>query len=486
MELRSNPALHLDQEVLIPARRRAEGVSRRLELVSVALVVLAGVLARCWQIQWNFDMDEVFSIRLATAPFAEMVAGAMRDTPHPPLHIFLLYLWSNVFGGSEIAARALSVACSAVFLVVSWKLLRRWLDHWPAIGALALLAFSPLLVLYGQQARPYALIAMLASINLLTFLRFLDAPETRRSGVLWAFTSALLLYAQYMGALFIAVCALYGLLFYPRKRLAIFGFGALAVAAIAAWALPAMWSALTGMKDPVPQVNWIEAPTLQLFVSFFVSIFGESPLLRGRYLVLGLVVLAAVYVVNVARKRHIEREHLLLIALGILIPTGVFLLSALGDKPIFVRRQLLGSAMAFVIVVALSCATLPRAWCMAVLGALAAWCVVTMPDAFPQRNKAPWFEVSAYVESKYGARPVLIDEWWVGFPYSYYRKSGPIVDLDKTPEAIPAGDALYICRPRTCGDGLEQFALGPRAHRVKVWQWDREKKLELYELTPRK
>jgi hypothetical protein len=485
MELRSNPALHLDQEVLIP-RDRAAGVSRRLELVSVALVVLAGVLVRCWQIQWNFDMDEVFSIRLATAPFADMIAGAMADTPHPPLHIFLLYLWSNVFGGSEIAARALSVACSAVFLLVSWQLLRRWLAHWPALGALALLAFSPLLVLYGQQARPYALIAMLASINLLAFLRFLDEPEARRGGFTWAITSALLLYAQYMGALFIAVCALYGLIVSPRKRLAIIGFGALAGAAIAAWALPAMWEALSGMKDPVPQVNWIEPPTLQLFVSFFVSVFGQSQLLPGRWLILGLVLLAAVYAVNVVRTRHIEREHLLLIALGILIPTGVFLLSALGDKPVFVRRQLLGSAMAFVIVVALSSATLPRAWCMAVLGALVAWSALNLPGAFPQRNKAPWFEVSAYVESRYGSRPVLIDEWWVGFPYSYYRKSGPIVDLDKTPRAIPAGDALYICRPRTCKDGLETFALGPRAHRVKVWQWDRQKTLELYELAPRK
>ncbi len=315
----------------VGAPRRVE-LARVTELASVALVVVAGVLVRCWQIHWNFDMDEVFSIRLATAPFSEMIAGAMRDTPHPPLHIMLLYFWSNLFGGSEVAARALSVACSLVFLLVSWQLMRRWLAHWPALGGLALLAFSPLLVLYGQQARPYALIAMLASINLLAFLRFLDAPEPRRGGLTWAITSALLLYAQYMGVLFIGVCALYGLIVSPRKRLPILGFGALACAAIAAWALPAMWGALTGMKDPVPQVNWIEPPTLQLFVSFFVSIFGESALLRGRWLVLGLAALAVVYLVSVLRARRVNPEHLLLIALGIAIPTGVFLLSALGTN----------------------------------------------------------------------------------------------------------------------------------------------------------
>jgi len=485
MELRGNPALHLDQEVLIPANERADGVPRRLALVSVVLVVMAGVFARCWQIHWNFDMDEVFSIRLATAPFSEMIAGAMSDTPHPPLHILLLYFWSNLFGGSEVAARALSVACSLVFLLVSWQLMRRWLAHWPALGGLALLAFSPLLVLYGQQARPYALIAMLASINLLAFLRFLDAPEPRRGGLTWGITSALLLYAQYMGVLFIGVCALYGLIVSPRKRLPILGFGALACAAIAAWALPAMWASLSSMKDPVPQVNWIEAPTLQLFVSFFVSIFGESALLRGRWLVLGLAALAVVYLVSVLRTRRVNPEHLLLIALGIAIPIGVFLLSVLGDKPVFVRRQLLGSATAFVIVVALSSATLPRAWCLAVLATLAAWSAVNLPDALPQRNKAPWFQVSDYVESNYGPRTVLIDEWWVGFPYSYYRKSGPIVDLDKHPEAIPSGAALYMCRPRTCRDGLEAFSLESRARRVKVWQWDEQKSLELYELAPR-
>ena len=485
MELRSNPALHLEQEVLTPSRDHADGVSHRLELVSVALVMLAGVLARCWQIGWNFDMDEVFSIRLATAPFGEMIDGAMRDTPHPPLHIVLLYFWSRLFGASEVAARALSVACSAVFLLVGWQLLRRWLTHRAALGALAILAFSPLLVLYGQQARPYALIAMLASINLLAFLRFLDAPEARRGGLTWAITSALLLYAQYMGALFIGVCAIYGFILFPRKRLAILGFGALAGAALAAWALPAMWTALTSLKDPVPQINWIEAPTLRLFASYFISIFGDSPGLRGRWLLPGFLALAVAYLTNAVRARRLDAEHVLLIALGIGIPTGVFLLSALGDKPVFVSRQLLGSATAFVIVIALGAAALPRVWCVAVLAGLAAWCAANLPGAFPQRNKAPWFQVSNYVESHYGPRPVLIDEWWVGFPYSYYRKSSPIVDLDKHPEAIPAGAALYLCRPRTCRDGLAEFSLASRAHRVKVWQWDEGKSLELYELVPK-
>lgn len=468
----------------VGAPRRVE-LASVTELVSVALVVIAGVLARCWQINWNFDPDEVFSIRLATAPFSDMILGALRDTPHPPLHILLLYLWSKLFGGSEVAARALSVACSVGFLLISWQLLRRWLAHWPALLTLALLAFSPLLVLYGQQARPYSLIALLASLNLLAFLRFLDAPEPRRGGLAWAVTSALLLYAQYMGVLFIGICALYGLIVSPRKRLPIVAFGALAAAAIAPWALTAMWGALTGLKDPVPQIGWILPPSAQQFIWFYVSIFGESSLLRGRWLLLGLAALAVVYLVSVVRARRIAPEHVLLIALGIAIPTAVFLLSVLGNKPIFASRQLLGSATAFVIVIGLSAATLPRTWCLAVLGALGTWTLVNMPDAFPQRNKAPWFEISGYVESRYGARPFLVDEWWVGFPYSYYRKSGPIVDLDKQPEAIPSGAALYMCRPQHCRETLDQFSLTGRAHQVKVWTWDEKKTLELYELAPR-
>jgi 4-amino-4-deoxy-L-arabinose transferase-like glycosyltransferase len=468
----------------VGAPRRVE-LARVTELASVAVVVIAGLLARCWQIDWNFDPDEVFSIRLATASFSDMILGAMRDTPHPPLHIFLLYLWSKLFGASEVAARALSVACSTGFLLISWQLLRRWLAHWPALLTLALLAFSPILVLYGQQARPYSLIALLASLNLLAFLRFLDAPEPHRGGLAWAATSALLLYAQYMGVLFIGICALYGLIVSPRKRLPIVAFGALAAAAIVPWALTAMWGALTGMKDPVPQIGWIQAPSAQQFVWFYVSIFGESSLLRGRWVLLGLAALALVYLVNVLRTRRIVAEHALLIALGIVIPAAVFLLSVLGDKPVFASRQLLGSAAAFVIVVGLSAATLPRAVCLAVLGGLVAWTIATMPDAFPQRNKAPWFEISDYVESRYGARPFLVDEWWVGFPYSYYRKSGPIVDLDKQPEAIPTGAALYMCRPQHCRETLEQFSLAGRAHQVKVWTWDEKKTLELYELAPR-
>ncbi len=57
-------------------------------------------------------------------PFSEMIAGAMRDTPHPPLHIVLLHFWSYLFGGSEVAARSLSVCC-------------RWPSCWSAGGCCA-------------------------------------------------------------------------------------------------------------------------------------------------------------------------------------------------------------------------------------------------------------------------------------------------------------------------------------------------------------
>jgi hypothetical protein len=87
------------------------GGAGRFWMHAVFVAVLAtGTVLRCWQIDYSFDADEVFSIQLASRPFVEMLAGAMLDTPHPPLHIVLLHFWSSLFGGSEVAARSLSWA----------------------------------------------------------------------------------------------------------------------------------------------------------------------------------------------------------------------------------------------------------------------------------------------------------------------------------------------------------------------------------------
>jgi len=87
-----------------------------LEHLAVFIVVVVGILARLYDIHSNFDVDEIFSVKLATRSFSEVITGSLQDRTHPPLHNILLHFWLLVFGASEAAARSLSVLAS----VFSW------------------------------------------------------------------------------------------------------------------------------------------------------------------------------------------------------------------------------------------------------------------------------------------------------------------------------------------------------------------------------
>jgi hypothetical protein len=463
-------------ETLTPRPDRAG----RIWMYAAFIAVLAtGTVLRCWQIDYSFDADEVFSIELASRPFMEMLAGAMRDTPHPPLHIVLLHFWSYLFGGSEVAARSLSVVLSVAFLLVSWRLLRRFLSHWRALGALALLALSPLFVLYGQQARPYSLITLLAALNLLAFLRFLDGGERRGPGLAWAASSAALLYAQYMGILLIAVALIYGLVVRPLRARQIVGYAALGCVPIAAWALMAMGKSLSSLDDPLPQVNWMTAPASTDFIWFYVSIFGESRLLRTRWLLL-LAALVAAFVVRRVLRQQVAREYALLVALAVMPPLLVYLLSVAGDKPLFASRQLLGSALAFVMVTGLCAAALPRMLGLVSICALILWAATSVHHAFPAHVKPPWRDIAAFVDAGNPAAQVLVDDWWIEVPLNHYLRSAKVAPL-ATPARHAATPALFMCHASRCAPTLDAGGLRARARHIRSWTWGAAGAIDLFE-----
>ena len=469
---------------ILKARQDAErGAQFALRYAALGLVLVIGLLLRCRQIDYSFDADEVFSIRLATLPFTDMLAGAMADTPHPPLHIILLHLWSGLFGASETAARALSVSLSGAFLLVAWRLLRRFLVqwHWLALGTLAILAVSPLFVLYGQQARPYALITLLAALNLLAFLRFLDGGDWRGRGLCWALSCAALLYTQYMGILLIAVELAYVLTTGSARSRQFIGCAALGCVAVLPWALMAMGASIQGFDDPLPQVKWMTAPASTDFAWFYVSIFGEARVLRVRWVLL-LAALAACLVVRRALARRIAPEHALLVALAVVPPLLVYLLSVLGDKPLFASRQLLGSALAFVLITGLCAAALPRVLGHVSLAALVAWAAISVHDAFPAHAKPPWREIAAFVGTHYPAQPVLAGDWWIETPFDHYARAGRSTPISLYRASNPGAPALFLCRATRCTRALEVNGFTARAQPVRRWSWGGAGELELFEL----
>ena len=101
--------------------------------------------------------------------------------------------------------------------------------NWVGIVAAALVATNPMLVWYSQEARAYALFALLTSVALLYFVRALDGGR-RRDFVRWGIASALALATHYFAVFPIAAEAVW--LLRRRGRIAVAGMRIVVVAAL--------------------------------------------------------------------------------------------------------------------------------------------------------------------------------------------------------------------------------------------------------------
>jgi mannosyltransferase len=446
--------------------------------IAVLCVIIAGLAARLYDAGYNFDGDEVFSVRLAGHRLSEVIALSLADRPHPPLYNVVLHFWISLFGASELAARSLSVASSFGFLASSIILLRRLVSQPAAIGALLLLSISPFFVYYGIQARPYALIALLAAVNLYTYLRLLEDAADRKRVIAWALSCALLIYLQYLAGVVIGLEILFALLSLTTGRLRILVYGALAALLIVPWALAAMGHAYAIGSDPMPEISWMSAPTPTNFAWFYVDLFGLAPWLHAVWLTIALAALATPYAIRSIRRRHLPTSHVFLLILAFGAPLLCYVISILGPKPIFAGRQMMSAALSVALVAALCLDALPRSLAFGFIVALTLWITASLPEAFPQKSKPPWRETARTVNAKYGSADVFTEEQWVYIPLSYYRTEGRVLLWHHGVDESRQGSLLVVCRPVNCQD-FESAAFAPRRSLIATWTYGTEGQPEL-------
>lgn len=449
-----------------------------------AALIVAGTAARHIEIGYSLDGDEIFSVSLAIQDFGAVIQSSLQDKPHPPLYNVLLHVWTSLFGHGEITVRALSVAFSVGFLFLAERILSRFVTPPYRLAAIALLAVSPFFLYYGQQARPYALIALLSAANLLALLRVTEEPTARRIAI-WAASCTAIVYSQYIAVLPIAIEIAFAALVLKRNRLLAAASGVVSAALIAPWVMSAMGTALSAGADPLGQITWIGKPGLIDLVWFYVSLFGEA--FPSRVLFVLLLIPAAAYVWHAWKERRVSASHALLIVLAIGLPVLTFVLSIAGPKPVFAPRQLEIACFAFIALIAIGLERIPFYGGAAIGAALIGWCIASMPEAYPHNVKPPWREVAREVAEKHTGATLIVEEREFRRSVGYYAPGAEIALWDEFPEAARIRRFTFLCRPFKC-DALK--SLEPRAAMVARWHWNTSRgetdynQLKLFEVSP--
>jgi len=96
---------------------------------------------------------------------------------HVPLYFVLMTGWVRLAGDSLFALRAFSALIGMLTPALAYLLARDLLGRRAGLAALAVLTFSPMQVLYAQEARPYVLLPALYLAMLIVVGRLARQPE---------------------------------------------------------------------------------------------------------------------------------------------------------------------------------------------------------------------------------------------------------------------------------------------------------------------
>ena len=190
--------------------RRAPSLITPMLIVATVFMIVAAYMKSAWG-------DEVFSLRVAAMPLADMLNTVAADS-HPPLYYLilkLLFAVSDPFTSGDwearlIIARGFSIGCWAAVLILASALYRELAakeQSYPLFVELALV-LSPALMLFGRMARYYSLLALLFAYLLLLLIRRLKRDNgAEPPGGRWKFTlaAAAMLLIAYIGAPLLAV-----------------------------------------------------------------------------------------------------------------------------------------------------------------------------------------------------------------------------------------------------------------------------------------
>lgn len=129
-------------------------------------------------------LDEaMLALNLAGRSFLELLRPLDYNQTAPPLFLWIERSLVALTGVNELALRAFPMAAGIAALALLWPVARRLTGEAGALAAVTLAAFSPALIRYANEAKPYGTDALVAVVLLQATLSVAATPGARRA---WA------------------------------------------------------------------------------------------------------------------------------------------------------------------------------------------------------------------------------------------------------------------------------------------------------------
>ncbi len=340
-------------------REKAQARSRAFWIIA-GLTLLAAILRFATLGVQAYHHDEIVTAsRVLRGGFGHAMDAVGFSESAPPLYYALAWVWTQVTGTGEFGLRSLSAVAGVATVPVAYLVGIELRGRRTGLMAAALVAVNPMLVWYSQEARAYALLALLCTISLLYCVRALRRGS-RRDFVLWGIASGLALASHYFAVFVVAVEAIWLLRRHGRASAPGLGIVALFGLALAPLAIHQM---------SYGHAEWIGNFTLghRLWETAATFVSGETtdiiarpqrPALAFPPLALGLMALALLALRGSRDERRAAAIPLSLLLAAIAIPLLVALSAP--SKDFLLARNVLPALVPMLVAIAIG-VTLPGA-----------------------------------------------------------------------------------------------------------------------------
>jgi hypothetical protein len=312
-----------------------------------ALTALAAILRFSTLHVQSFWFDEAVTVQLVRGSFGHMLSSIGGSESTPPLYYAFAWVWSRVFGHSEVGLRSLSALAGTLFVPVAYAAGKELASRRVAVVIAALAAFNPLLIWYSQEARSYSLLVLFAGMSFWLFAR-LAREQSDRTLALWTVVSALAIATHYFAA-FVVVPEAAWLILRARDRRR---------PALATVALVAVGGALLPLllrQRRLDLTSFITQSSLIKRVLLVAKQFvvGYSSPAQTVVVVLGASLIAVALGLAFARLVERERRAIKLAALVGVVAVGIPVLLAIFGADYLDTRNVLGAWLPLMLVPAI-------------------------------------------------------------------------------------------------------------------------------------
>jgi len=464
--------------------RSQSKAQRQCSMMGVVLLAFALRVYRLdYQSLWR---DEADALRFALLPLRELLGTFVQRGWNGPLYFSLLRLWVSTAGRTEFALRFPSLLGGVLAASLTYALGRRVGFYRLAILGSLLVATSPYLVWYSQEAKMYALLTAGVLLSWHLYLRALDQGG-RGAWVGYVLVTSLCIYVHLLAVLLIPTQATAFLLQRKRYRqqmrswLSAMAALTLPYLPLARWQIPLFFSDFeTG--HPFYTLSQILSillhsfslgispqPTLQLLFPYlqrWTGLFPHEGLIVTLFLSLTALLL------------YRDRESLQVMLCWLLLPPVIVYLISLG-MPMFNARYLIWIAPALLLLSGMGLIVVRQQSRLLFILCLIALLIVDAGALWVQSHspiKSDFRSAAAYVrDRRQPTEPILFLIPYIRHTFEYYYgpadpwAGGPYTNAGMSLEEV----GQYL---REATDGAQSLWLvmsepGMWDERGLLWQW---------------